>query len=203
MRTEKQKMLAGDLYNPANDPELQSDYLRCQQRTHAFNHSDPADREGRRAILKELFGSIGENVIVTPPIQCDYGVNTFIGDDVLINFNCVILDCTTVRIGNNVLLAPNVQLYTAYHPTDPAIRRQHLECAAPITIGDNVWVGGGAIICPGVSIGSNTTIGAGSVVVNDIPANVVAVGNPCRVIRVLDVPDEQSPAQAQQERSVE
>ena len=139
----------------------------------------------RSQILQELFGQVGQNVTILPPLHCDYGKNIYAGDGLYMNYGCVILDCNTVHIGDNVLCAPYVQIYTAYHPTDPETRLSGKELAAPIKIGNNVWIGGGAIICPGVTIGDNTTIGAGSVVVKDIPANVVAVGNPCRVIRKL------------------
>jgi maltose O-acetyltransferase len=133
--------------------------------------------------LQELLGAVGEKPVITPPFHCDYGSNIFLGDRVYMNYGCVILDCNTVHIGDDTMFAPYVQVYAAYHPIDPTVRLSGRELAAPIRIGKNVWVGGGVIICPGVTIGDNTTIGAGSVVTKDIPANVVAVGNPCRVLR--------------------
>jgi maltose O-acetyltransferase len=137
-------------------------------------------------ILSALFGQIGPRAEIVPPFYCDYGCHIFAEDNVYMNFGCVILDVCEVRIGRNVLFAPYVQVYAAHHPTDPAIRRGGHELGSPVTVGDDVWIGGGVILCPGVTIGSNTTIGAGSVVTRDIPANVVAAGNPCRVIRPVD-----------------
>ncbi|HEY1055070.1 MAG TPA: sugar O-acetyltransferase [Emticicia sp.] len=128
---------------------------------------------------------MGEAIDIQTPFYCDYGSNIFAGENLFINFNCTILDCARVIFGTNVFLAPNVQIYTAYHPIIASERIKGPELASPVTIGDNVWLGGGVIICPGVNIGSNTTIGAGSVVTKNIPANVVAAGNPCRVIREL------------------
>ena len=146
-----------------------------------------APREGeqelRRRILLDLFGRGGDSVWMQPPFYCDYGTNILLGQRVFFNFNCVVLDCAAVTIGANVLLGPAVQIYAATHPTDPSMRRSGRELALPVAIGDDVWIGGGAIICPGVTIGSSSTIGAGSVVTRDIPAGVIAAGNPCRVIR--------------------
>ncbi len=130
-------------------------------------------------------GKIGAQIEIEPPFYCDYGTNILVGNKFYANIGCVILDCNLVEIGDNALLGPYVQIYTAYHPVDPALRLIGKELAAPIKIGNNVWIGGGAIICPGVSIGDNTTIGAGSVVVKDIPYNSIAVGNPCKVIRAV------------------
>ncbi len=183
-RTEKQKMLAGQLYWAA-DPGLAAERKMARRLTRLYNSTTEDELEQRSQILRELFGTVGANTEIEPPFYCDYGSNIHAGDRLYMNFGCVVLDCNTVHIGNDVLCAPYVQIYTAYHTTDPKPRLANLECAAPIRIGDNVWIGGNAIICPGVSIGDNTAIGAGSVVVKDIPANVVAVGNPCRVIRQL------------------
>ncbi len=141
------------------------------------------------ALLGELLGRLGDDAWIEPPFHCDYGWNVSLGAGAYLNFGCVILDCNPVRIGANVLLGPYVQVYAAFHPTDPALRRTGRELAAPVTIGDNAWIGGGAIICPGVTIGEHTTIGAGSVVTRDIPAGVVAVGNPCRVLREASAAD--------------
>ncbi len=181
-KTEKQKMLAGELYLAA-DPALSAENKRACRLLRLYAQTTEAEPDQRLQLLQSLFGRVGEQPQIIPPFHCDYGTNITIGDRFYMNYGGVILDCNTVHIGNDVLCAPYVQIYTAYHPTDPTVRLTGRELAAPIRIGDNVWIGGGAIICPGVTIGDNTTIGAGSVVVSDIPANVVAVGNPCRVIR--------------------
>jgi len=181
-KTEKQKMLAGELYL-ANDLELAADRKRAQRLLRIYNAVTEVEPEVRAQTLQELFGKLGEKVEIQPPFRCDYGSNIYIGNNLYMNYGCIVLDCNIVEIGDNVKCAPNVQIYTAYHPTDPQIRLSGKELAAPIKIGNNVWIGGSAIVCPGVSIGDNTTIGAGSVVVKDIPANVIAVGNPCKVIR--------------------
>ncbi|MBC7969340.1 MAG: sugar O-acetyltransferase [Verrucomicrobia bacterium] len=186
-KTEKQKMLAGELYL-ANGAELQAENQRACRLLRLYNQTTETEREKRFQTLQALFGAVGETPQIVPPFHCDYGSNIVVGDRFYMNYGGVILDCNTVHIGNDVLCAPYVQIYTAYHPTDPTVRLTGRELAAPIRIGNNVWLGGGAIICPGVTIGDNTTIGAGSVVVKDIPANVVAVGNPCRVLRGVDTP---------------
>ncbi|HLO83950.1 MAG TPA: sugar O-acetyltransferase [Nostocaceae cyanobacterium] len=183
-KTEKQKMLAGELYL-SEDMELTAGRKRASRLLRRYNSTTEEQEQEQQKILTELFANIGEKAQVIPPLHCDYGTNIFIGNNLYMNYGCVILDCHTVHIGDNVLLGPCVQIYAAYHPIDPEIRLTGRELAAPITIGNNVWIGGNAIICPGVTIGDNTTIGAGSVVTKDIPANVVAVGNPCRVIRNL------------------
>lgn len=183
-KSEKQKMLAGELYL-ASDPELAAEHQRACRLLHAYNATPETELDQRVQILQDLFGQVGENPQITPPFYCDYGSNIYAGNGLYMNNGCTILDCNVVRLGDNVLCGPAVQIYTAYHPIDPAIRLTGRELAAPVEIGNNVWIGGGAIICPGVAIGDNTTIGAGSVVVKSIPANVVAVGNPCRVIREL------------------
>ncbi len=186
-KTEKQKMLAGELYL-ASDAELQAENQRACRLLRLYNQTTETEREKRCQTLQALFGAVGEAPQIVPPFHCDYGSNIVVGDRFYMNYGGVILDCNTVHIGNDVLCAPYVQIYTASHPTDPTVRLTGRELAAPIHIGNNVWLGGGAIICPGVTIGDNTTIGAGSVVVKDIPANVVAVGNPCRVLRGVDTP---------------
>ncbi|MCL6749809.1 sugar O-acetyltransferase [Nostoc sp. CCCryo 231-06] len=183
-KTEKQKMLAGELYL-SQDPELTAEKKAASRLLRKYNSTTEEQQDQRQQILQELFGKLGQEVSIMPPFHCDYGSNIFAGDKLFMNYGCVILDCNTVHIGENVLFAPYVQIYTAYHPTEPEIRLSGRELAAPINIGNNVWIGGSAIICPGVTIGDNTTIGAGSVVVKDIPENVVAAGNPCRVIRYL------------------
>ncbi|MBC7541494.1 MAG: sugar O-acetyltransferase, partial [Candidatus Sericytochromatia bacterium] len=137
-------------------------------------------------LLQDLFGHVGARIEIEPPFRCEYGSNISLGDGVYMNFDCVILDCAAVRLGNNVACGPGVHIYAATHPLTADIRVQGPELAKPVTIGNNVWIGGRAIICPGVTIGDNTTIGAGSVVTRDVPANVLAAGNPCRVVRELD-----------------
>lgn len=184
-RTEREKMLAGELYD-STDPELTALRMRARQRTRRFNQSNEDESGLRRSLLHELFGTVGEHLLIEPPFHCDYGQNIFIGANFFMNFGGIILDCNTVRIGDNVQCGPSVQLLTATHPLAAAERIAGQEFSAPITIGDNVWLGGGVIVCPGVTIGANTTIGAGSVVTRDIPANVFAAGNPCRVIRSLE-----------------
>lgn len=183
-KTEKQKMLSGELYLAA-DEELSSGRQRARRLTRIYNSTREDEQPKRLEILAELFGSVGPKVEIEPPFYCDYGSNIYAANGLYMNFGCIILDCHQVNIGENLLCGPNVQIYTAFHPTDPQIRLSGLELAAPIHIGNNVWIGGGSIICPGVTVGDNSTIGAGSVVVKDIPANVVVAGNPCRVIRQL------------------
>ncbi|GAX35810.1 sugar O-acetyltransferase [Nodularia sp. NIES-3585] len=183
-KTEKQKMLSGELYL-ADDLELVSGRNRASRLLRMYNTTTEVQEAQRKQILQELFGKLGNKVTIVPPFYCDYGTNIDAGDGLYMNFGCVILDCNLVTFGENVLCAPYVQIYAAYHPTEPEIRLSGRELAAPVNIGNNVWIGGSAIICPGVTIGDNTTIGAGSVVVKDIPTNVVAAGNPCRIIRHL------------------
>lgn len=185
-RSQRERMLAGDLYI-ADDPELAVEMLRAAQLTRLFNSSDPADPLARMAILRELLGSLGEGAVIRPPFCCDYGYQIHIGRGTFINYGAVFLDVARVIIGEDAQVGPNVQLLTATHPVDAATRRAKWESAQPITIADNVWLGGGAIILPGVSIGENTVVGAGAVVTKDLPANVVAVGNPARVARSLSV----------------
>ncbi|GAA2393820.1 sugar O-acetyltransferase [Dactylosporangium salmoneum] len=151
--------------------------------TKAFNDSDPQDPERRRTLLEQLLGSVGTDVDIRPPLHVDYGSHLHIGARTFINFGLMALDVAQIRIGEDVMMGPNVQLLTPTHPIDPEPRRAKWEAALPITIGDNVWIGGMAVICPGVTIGNNSVIGAGSVVTKDIPADVVALGNPARVIK--------------------
>ncbi len=178
----RERMLAGDLYRGA-DPELEAEMREAMVLTKAFNDSDPRDPEARQALLRQLLGSIGAEVEIRPPLHVDYGRHLHVGDRTFINFGLMALDVAEIRIGQDVLMGPNVQLLTPTHPIDPGPRRAKWESARPITIGDNVWIGGMAVICPGVTIGDNSVIGAGAVVTRDIPADVVAVGNPARVIR--------------------
>lgn len=183
MRSEREKMLAGEPYDPA-DPELVAARARARELCWALNASGDADTAASRRILAELFGAGGERVRLQPPFFCDYGRNIELGDSVYFNFNCVILDVCPVRIGDFSLFGPAVQIYTPLHPLDAAARRGR-ESGKPVTIGSDVWVGGGAIILPGVRIGDRAVIGAGSVVTRDVPEDVFAAGNPCRVIRSL------------------
>lgn len=184
MKTEKEKMLAGELYN-ALDPHLSAESIRAKLLCQQLNNT-PADQPTERArLLQELLPNTGTELGLNSPFYCDYGSNIRLGDKVFFNFNCTILDVTYVTIGSRTMFGPGVQIYTATHPIDYLERASGLEAAAPVTIGDDVWVGGATVICPGVTIGDRSVIGAGSVVTRDIPADVVAVGNPCRVIRHL------------------
>lgn len=183
MLTEKEKMLAGELYDPL-DPELVAARDVARDLCHDLNATRERDRDARRSILKRLFGQGGDSVWMQPPFYCDYGSNILLGQRVFFNFNCVVLDVCQVTIGDFTLLGPAVQIYTATHPMNAELRRRQ-EFAKPIEIGSDVWLGGGAIVCPGVRIGSKSVIGAGSVVTRDIPEGVFAAGNPCRVIREI------------------
>lgn len=185
MQTEKQKARAGKLYDANYDTELIAERAACKELCYDYNRLRPAQTNEKKRILSELLGKTGENFQIEPPFYCDYGYNIEIGENFYANVNCVILDGAKVTFGNNVFIAPNCGFYTAGHPLDVAQRNQGLEYAYPITIGNNVWIGAQACILPGVTIGDNTVIGAGSVVTKDIPANVVAAGNPCRVIRKI------------------
>ena len=185
MTTEKDKMLAGELYL-AMDPELAEERTRTRLLLLELNQGREDEPEKRADILKQLIPNAGTDLWLQPPFYCDYGSNIIVGDRVFFNFNCVVLDVTYVRIGSRTLFGPNVQIYTATHPIDPVTRASGVEFAKPITIGEDVWVGGSAIINPGVRIGDRTIIGAGSVVTKDIPADVFAAGNPCKVIRQLN-----------------
>ncbi|QEC66573.1 sugar O-acetyltransferase [Panacibacter ginsenosidivorans] len=182
-KSEYDKMLAGELYD-ASDNELVQMRKKARVWMEEYNNS-AYDRQQREMMLKNLFGKIGRNIDIQTPFYVDYGCHIEVGDNFFANFNCVFLDCNYIKTGDNVFLGPNVQLYAAHHPVIAAERIKGPELASPIIIADNVWIGGGSIVCAGVTIGANTTIGAGSVVVKDIPANVLAVGNPCRVVRNL------------------
>jgi maltose O-acetyltransferase len=184
MRTEKQKMLGGELYD-AYDPQLVAERVRARDLLKRLNDSNEGDPEERAEILAELFGALTD-ADIQPPFFCDYGTNITLGKKVFMNFNCVILDVSPVQIGDLVFFGPAVQIYTATHPMSACARRKGLEAGKPVVIGSDVWVGGGAIICPGVTIGSRSVIGAGSVVTRDIPEDMFAAGNPCRVIRPLE-----------------
>ncbi len=177
--TEKQKMLAGELYRPG-DPELQADQDLARAWMVRYNAALGETPAVRRALLAELLGSVGERAVVRPPFHCDYGYNIHLGHDVFLNFNCVILDVVAVRIGAGTQIGPAVQIYAADHPRDATERRSGLELGRPVIIGEHVWIGGGAIILPGVTIGSDAVIGAGSVVTRDVAAGATVVGNPAR-----------------------
>ncbi len=179
-RTEKQKMLAGDLYR-GGDPELQADAAAARAWMERYNASLARPPSEWRALLAERLAHVGADAVIRPPFFCDYGYNISIGDGVFLNYDCVILDVVEVVIGAGTQIGPGVQILTADHPRDPALRRAGLESGIPIRIGENVWIGGGAIVLPGVSIGDDAVIGAGSVVTRDVPAGATAVGNPARV----------------------
>ena len=183
-RSNRERMLAGDQYI-ADDDELFRESDRAAVLTARFNSAAPEDHAGRAAILGELLGALGPGTTVRPPVRFDYGYRTRIGARTFINWGLIAIDVAPITIGDDVQIGPNAQLLTATHPTEPEPRRAKWEGSAPITIGDNVWLGGGVIVCPGVTIGANTVVGAGSVVIRDLPAGVVAVGHPARVVRSL------------------
>ncbi|WP_294139953.1 sugar O-acetyltransferase [uncultured Sanguibacteroides sp.] len=183
--TEKEKMLTGKMYI-ASGEELTAERLHAKELLSEFNALPPSEQERRNVILKQLLGKTEAQYYIEPPFRCDYGYNITIGKNFYANYNCTILDCAKIEIGDHVLLGPNVSLFTAGHPLEADERIKGLEYAYPITIGNNVWIGGGTIINPGITIGDNSIIGSGSIVTKDIPANVVAAGNPCRIIRKLD-----------------
>lgn len=183
--TEKEKMLRGELYQ-AWDEELVQERLRARKFTREFNQSSEHDSDYRNRLIRELFGSSGEELGIEPPFYCDYGYNIHVGEGFFANFDCVFLDVCKITIGDRVLLGPKVQVYTATHPINAEDRKTGLEYGKQVNIGNDVWISGGAIINPGVSIGDNTVIGSGSVVTRDMPANVFAAGNPCRVVRQLN-----------------
>jgi maltose O-acetyltransferase len=184
----KQRMLRGELYL-AGDPEIQRDAARAQELMERYNATRHAERELRDRLLRELLGEVGEGVVVRPPVWVDYGSHVSIGEGTFVNYDCVLLDVAPIRIGAACQLATRVQLLTATHPIDPEPRRLGWESAQPITIGDNVWLGGSAIVCPGVTIGDDTVVGAGAVVTRDLPAGVVAMGVPARVVREIGPED--------------
>ncbi|MGY3053173.1 maltose O-acetyltransferase [Pedobacter sp. UYEF25] len=188
--SEKEKMLAGLPYF-AGEKMLSLERLKAREVIFEFNNSAPKFIKQRKQQLKSLFGKTQTNFYVEPPFRCDYGYNIEIGDHFYANFNLIILDCAKVTIGNNVFIAPNVGIYTAGHPIHPFLRNQEVEWAQPITIGNNVWIGANAIINPGITIGNNVVIGSGSVVTKNIPDNVLAVGNPCKVIRGITDADKE------------
>lgn len=179
---EWQKMLNGEIYN-AIHPELQKRLAQTREKIWEFNNLRPSEISQQQDIIRNLLGACGENIVINQPFRCDYGCNIFIGNNFFANFNLTILDEAQVKIGNNVFIGPNVSMYTACHPLNADERNTGIEWAEPITIGNSVWIGGNVTIVPGVTIGDNVVIGAGSVVTKDIPSNVVAVGNPAKVIK--------------------
>jgi maltose O-acetyltransferase len=182
MKSEKEKMLSGEMYDPL-DPQLAEERIQTRLLIKALNDSREDAVEERAGILKKLIPYSEAGLWIQPPFYCDYGSNIFVGEKVFFNFNCVVLDVMAVHIGARSMFGPNVQIYTATHPLDPEERSSGKEYAKPIVIGDDVWIGGSAVICPGVSIGDRSVIGAGSVVTKDIPPDVFAAGNPCKVIK--------------------
>lgn len=183
--TEAEKALAGELYDANNDSALIESRLNTKRKLKAYNDTDPADMESRTQQLKAMLGRTGASVLIEQPFRCDYGVNIEVGENFYANFNLVVLDAAKVVIGDNVFIGPNVGLHTSGHPLDYANRNLGLEYAKPISIEDNVWLGAGVNVMPGTKIGRNSVIGAGSVVTKDIPANVVAAGVPCRVVKTI------------------
>lgn len=184
-QSEKQKMISGDLYL-ASDPELVRDRERARLLTRLYNETSETEYHRRAELLKSLFGSTGTRLYAEPPFRCDYGYNIHVGEDFYANFDCVILDVCEVRIGGNCMMAPGVHIYTATHPIGASQRVSGLEYGKPVRIGDNVWIGGRAVINPGVTIGDNVVIASGTVVVRDIPDSVVVAGNPSRILRRVD-----------------
>ena len=184
MKSEKEKMISGKPYKAFGD-ELLAERQYAKEMIFDFNSLRPNQIDERNEILKRLLGKTKDKYFIEPPFRCDYGYNIEIGENFYSNYNLIILDCAPVKIGDNVLIGPNVSIYTAGHPLHYEIRNQEYEYAFPIIIGDNVWIGGNVVINPGVSIGENSVIGSGSVVTKDIPKNVIAIGNPCKVLRVI------------------
>ena len=184
----KERMLRGELYL-ASDPELAADFARAQALVERYNATRHTEQELRDRLLRDLLGEVGAGVVVRPPFRCDYGSRIAIGPRTFLNYDCVLLDVAPIRIGAACQLATRVQLLTAAHPLDPGPRRDEWEYGEPIAIGDNVWLGGGATVCPGVTIGDDTVVGAGAVVTRDLPAGVLAVGVPARVVRELGPED--------------
>lgn len=183
-RTHHERMLAGDLY-VADDPEIERRAQRAMRLADEYVRAAAHDLAGARPILADLLGTLGEDAVVRAPLFVDYGSNIHIGPRTFVNYQLTALDVAPITIGADCQIGPNVQLLTPTHPVEPTPRRDKLEAARPITLGDNVWLGGGVVVCPGVTIGDNSVIGAGSVVTRDVPANVLAVGNPARVVRSI------------------
>ncbi|WML26922.1 sugar O-acetyltransferase [Neobacillus sp. OS1-33] len=186
MKTEKEKMVNGELYNAA-DPELVKERLNAQGLTRLFNQTLETDVYKRTELLKELFGTTGKSLYIEPTFRCDYGYNIHLGENFYANYDCVFLDVCEIRIGDNCFIAPGVHIYTATHPLNPTERVSGAEYGIPVNIGHNVWLGGRAVINPGVNIGNNVVVASGAVVTKDIPDNVVVGGNPAKVIKHIEV----------------
>lgn len=187
--TEKEKILAGLLYNAGSDPDLVLERQACKELCFAYNTLPPSKVKERTAVMRKILGTTGGSFFIEQPFLCDYGYNIEIGDNFYANHNCVILDCAKVTFGDNVFISPNCGFYSAGHPIRADQRNRGLEYARPISIGSDVWIGGNAAVLPGVSIGDNVVVGSGSVVTRDIPSGVVAVGNPCKPVRVISEAD--------------
>ena len=181
---EKEKMIKGEMYFSA-DEVLVNERNRARRLTRAFNNTTEEELDKRTEILKELLGKTGENIYIEPNFRCDYGYNIYVGENFYANFDCLLLDVCPITIGNNAMLAPGVHIYTATHPLDPTERNSGYEYGKPVNIGDNVWIGGRAVICPGVTIGNNVVVAAGSVVTKNVPDNVVVGGNPAKIIKEI------------------
>lgn len=184
MKTEKEKMLLGELYL-ARDPELVKERIHARSLTRLYNETLETDNEKRKTLLKELFGSTGNNIYIEPTFKCDYGYNIHVGENFYANFDCVFLDVCEIRIGDNCFVAPGVHIYTATHPLNAQERISGAEFGKPVRIGHNVWIGGRSVINPGVTIGNNVVVASGSVVTKDVPDNVVVGGNPARIIKEI------------------
>ena len=183
--TEKEKMLSGELYDAAFNKELTEDRCKAKDICYQYNNLKPSNIVEREKIIKKLFAKTGNQITVEQNFYCDYGYNIYVGENFYMSYNCVILDCAKVEFGDNVLIAPNCGFYTAGHPLEIELRNKGLEYAKPIKIGNNVWIGGNVTVLPGVTIGDNVTIGGGSVITKNIPSNVVAAGNPCKIIKEI------------------
>lgn len=184
--TEKEKMVTGELYDANYNKELAEERLKAKDLCYEYNQLKPSNQEERKKILKTLLGKTKENFLIEQPFICDYGYHIEIGENFYANHNLIILDANQVKFGDNVFIAPNCGFYTAGHPLNAEQRNKGLEYAKPIEVGNNVWIGGNVVVLPGVKIGDNSVIGAGSIVTKDIPANSVAVGNPCKVIKKIE-----------------
>ena len=185
MPTEKEKMLAGELYNP-RDAELVADRERARELVGLYNQTGATDQEARALLLEELFGSVGDELAVEPPFRCDYGEQITVGDRFFANFGCVFLDVCPIRFGDRCLLGPSVHVYTATHPLDAETRTAGKEYGKPVTVGDDVWIGGQAVLNPGVEVGDRSVVASGAVVTSDVPDDVVVQGNPAEVVKELD-----------------
>ncbi len=186
---EKEKMLAGELYDANYNENLTRERYWVKDKCYAYNQLKPSNHKEKEKIIREIFGKTGKDFTIEQPFMCDYGYNIEIGENFYANHNLIILDGNKVEFGDNVFIAPNCSFYTAGHPLDAETRNKGLEYAKPIKVGNNVWIGGNVVVLPGVTIGDNVVIGAGSIVNKDIPSNVVAAGNPCRVIKKISDDD--------------